>query len=487
MSNRIYKESIIYFVGSIIVAVLGFILSLLYSYYFTPNDYGIHSLASSTYMLLSQFCGVWMSTGVLRFNEKYKNNNNGDKLYSSMYITVFAISIMFIILVNLGSLIICKNNLLKIIMFIYSLVYFFEYNVLIFNTSLRCNFEVKKYNYNVMINNFLKIFILLCIIYIFNIKSVIVISLSILLTEMLQYFYFLFKYKLYCYYNFKKLNKKIIKEIFIYAFPLIGTTITGWILNVSDRYVIAILNNSHNVGLYSYAYLLGNNLFWLLSNFIMLGAYPNLVKLFEANKIEELKQLLKKYINLYLMVIIPCCFGVVAVSKTLFLAITSQMYHEAYMVFIYTAIGISTLGLCSFINKIFELYKKTKTILLLNVICAVFNIIFNIILIYYFGYVGGAISTLLSYILYFILAIKISNKYFKIIWDYILIIKYLISGLIMYFTIIIIKSFVNTNLELLNLIIYVAVGFISYLIIMIIIGGINKKQIKEIISLIKKK
>ena len=486
MSKKIYKDSIIYFIGSIIVAILGFVISLLYSYYFNPGEYGIHSLASSTYMLLSQICGLWMSTGILRFYEKYRKKNKTDEFYTSIYLTNLIISILFAILINIGALLLCDSGLLRIIIFIYSLIYFFEYNILIFNTSLRCVNEAKKYNYNVMVNNLLKIVILLIIIYLLKIKSVTIISISILLTEMLQYIYFLIKSKIYKYYRYKYFDIKIIKELFKYAFPLIGTTITGWVLNVSDRYVIAILNNSHNVGLYSYAYLLGNNLFWLLSNFIMLGAYPNLVKIFEDKKMEELKKVLKKYINLYLLIIIPSCFGAIVVSKTLFLAITSKMYHESYLVFIYTALAISTLGLCGFINKIFELYKKTKTILLLNVMCAIFNIIFNFILIYYLGYVGGAISTLLSYILYFIVSMILLRKYFTIIWDLKLIFKYLLSGSAMFTIIVIFKTYIHMNFEILNLIIYIVVGCISYFIFLLITRGINKNQIREIKNLVKK-
>ena len=485
-NKKIYKDSIIYFSGSIAVAILGFIVSLLYSYLFTPEEYGIHSLAASTYMLLSQFFGLWLSTGILRFHEKYKNENKSDIFYSSIYITQFVISLIFVFLLNVGAWCISKELLFKEIFFIYSIIYFFEYNILVFNTYLRCNLSVKKYNLNIMANNALKIIVLLVMIIVFRMKSVIIISISILVTEAIQFFYFLVKYKLYRHYNIEKFNYNIMKKTYVYAFPLIGTTITSWILNVSDRYIIKILGNSHDVGLYSYAYLLGNNLFWLLANFIMLGAYPNFVKLFEKNEIENLKQLFKKYINMYCLMIFPCCFGVIAISKLLFTIITSEMYHESYGVFIYTGIGISVLGLCQFINKIFELYRKTKIILVLNVICAVFNIIFNIIFIYEWGYIGGAISTMLSYILYFVLALIISRKYLSIPWDYKNIAKYFFGSVIMYVIIVIAQHFLKFNSNIINLIVYVFIGMLTYFIVLVLCGGINKNSIKDILKIIKR-
>lgn len=480
-TRKIYKDSVVYFMGSIIVAILGFIVSLLYSYFFNPNEYGVHSLASSTYMLFSQFFGLWLSTGVLRFHEKYKNEQNTIKFYSSLFLLQLFISIIFVILLNIGSFIISDDKLFSEIFLIYTFVYFFEYNLLIFNSYLRCEGKSESYNANIMINNFLKIVILLLLMFIFKIKSIVVISISILLTECLQYIYFMFKFKLYKFYRIENFRPEIAKSVFIYAFPLIGTTITSWILNVSDRYVIRLLKNSYDVGLYSYAYLLGNNLFWLLSNFIMLGAYPNFVKLYEKNQFEELQEVMKKYINLYLLIIIPCCFGALAISKILFMTITSEMYHESYMVFVYTGIGISILGLCQFTNKIFELFKKTKVILMLNIICAIFNIIFNFIFISCFGYVGGAISTMLSYLLYFILSIIMSKKYIEIKWDYKMIFKCYFSATIMMLLIILMQNIINIQNSALILILSICTGVVSYFMILFLIGGLNKTMLNNII------
>ena len=96
-NKKIFIDSGIYFLGSILAAVLGFVVSLVYSYYFDPSDYGNHSLVSSTYMLLSQFFGIWLSTGLLRFYEKYKNINRSDELLTSIYGIQFIISLVFVI------------------------------------------------------------------------------------------------------------------------------------------------------------------------------------------------------------------------------------------------------------------------------------------------------------------------------------------------------------------------------------------------------
>lgn len=485
-SSLIYKESFFYFLGSIVVAVMGFIISLLYSYFFNPSDYGTHSLASSTYMLLSQFFGLWLSTSVLRFNENYRRKGKSNTFLTTIYLTQFILSIAFILILNLGSLIISHDLNFKIIFLIYTFIYFFEYNILIFNSTLRANNYVRKYNINITFNNFLKIIILLFLIFALQIKSIYVISISILFTEAIQFIYFFIKNNMYRYFNKNNYDLNILKQVFIYTFPLIGTTITSWILNVSDRYVIRILRNSYEVGLYSYAYLLGNNLFWLLANFIMLGAFPNFVKTFEKKDYHKLKDLFSKYINLYFLIIIPACFGVIGTSKTLFSAITSPMYHESYVVFILTSIGISIFGLCQFTNKVFELYKKTKTILILNVISAIFNIIFNFIFIYYIGYVGGAISTLLSYILYFILSLYFSRKLFKFNWNLKLAFKYIISATFMLFIIMLEEQNLNINLLIIKLIIEILSGIIIYILSLFVVGGLNKKKLEGILLLLKR-
>ena len=61
------KETGIYFIGTIGVAILSFVISLLYSNMFTTADYGLYNLIAALYSLLYQLFTGWMTHSILRY------------------------------------------------------------------------------------------------------------------------------------------------------------------------------------------------------------------------------------------------------------------------------------------------------------------------------------------------------------------------------------------------------------------------------------
>ena len=68
--NKIIKETGMYLIGTVMVSILGFILSILYSKMFNPYDYGIYSLVYSTYSLITNIYGGWISLSMIRNAEQ---------------------------------------------------------------------------------------------------------------------------------------------------------------------------------------------------------------------------------------------------------------------------------------------------------------------------------------------------------------------------------------------------------------------------------
>lgn len=476
MNKNIIKEMTIYFVGTIVIAVLGFVMSLLYSEMFTPSDYGIYSLALSTYSLVSQLYGGWMIQSLLRNANRYVLDNNSDKLYGSLFQTNIIMSLFFIIIFNFIVNLFVNSSQIKMLYLFLTIIYFFEQQLLLTNTMLRANSNAKQYNKNNIINGLLKIIILLFIYYILNYKSVIVITIALLISEIIQCIYLCIKLKLFRFYHKKLFDIKIIREMFLFGFPLMGVAITSWVLNTSDRYFIGYFYDSSAVGIYSYSYTLANNLFMLLIQFIMLGAYPNIVKRWENDGLKETIAIIKKYLKIYLLITIPVCIGAVLISKDFFTVLTNDNYHQGYVTFSIVCFSIIILGLSQYTNKVWELNKKTKKILLYNFLAAIINIILNCILIPIFGYVAAAVTTLISYVIYFIITFIASRKYMKIEIDISSLINVIISTIVMMISIILFKK-IYSEIDLILLVGQAIIGLSVYLISLIILREIDMKKL----------
>lgn len=476
--NKIVKETGIYLIGTLAVSILGFILSILYSKMFTPYDYGVYSLVYSTYSLITSIFSGWLSLSMIRHAEKYILVKKENVFFGTFYQLQLIMAIIFLIVGNIINIFLPIENSAKIMFSIFTLVYFFEYAILITNTVLRVKQNAKQYSKNTVINNFLKIFFILFLYYVLNIKNIVVIAISLLIAEMVQYIYIFCKVKLRKYYKKRLFNKDIAKKMFLFGFPLIGVTITNWVLNVSDRYIIQLFYTPTEVGLYSYAYSLGNSLFSLLMQFIMLGAYPNIIKAWENGGREKSEEVIKTYLRIYLLIIIPACIGVIGVAKNFFKAFTDIQYQNSYLVFIITCIGIAVLGLTQYSNKAWELKKMTKHILALNVMAALINIVLNFIFIPTIGYEMGAVTTLIAYVIFFIVSLILSRKFFTLRIDYKSLGKVIFASAIMYLIITLLDN-LNINV-ILELILQILTGIIVYVIILVITRELNLKELKNI-------
>ncbi len=475
--NKIIKETGMYLIGTVMVSILGFILSILYSKMFNPYDYGIYSLVYSTYSLITNIYGGWISLSMIRNAEQYIIQKKENVFFGTFYKLQAMMAVSFVIVGNTINIFLPVENNVKIMFFIFTLVYFFEYTILITNTVLRVKQNAKQYSKNTVINNFLKIFFILFLYYVLHITNIVVIVISLLIAEMVQYIYIFHKVGLKKYYKRKLLNKTIAKKMFLFGFPLIGVTVTNWVLNVSDRYIIQLFYSPTEVGLYSYAYSLGNSLFSLLMQFIMLGAYPNIVKAWESGGREKSEEVIKTYLRIYLLIIIPACIGVIGVAKNFFLAFTDTQYQSSYSIFIITCIGIAILGLTQYSNKAWELRKKTKHILMLNIMAALINVVLNFIFIPTLGYEMGAVTTLVAYVLFFILSLICSRKFFTLKVDYKSLGKVIVSSAIMYLSIILINQ-ININV-IIKLILQILTGVIVYGIMLIVTRELNLKELKS--------
>ncbi len=484
MNKQDVKETIIYFIGTVLVSILGFIMSVLYSKMFKPYDYGVYSLVYSLYNLLLNIYAGWISLSIIRNAKVYKNKNQSNELFSSFFLLHIIMSFAFFVIVNGVTSFLNLNTLYKELMFIFSLIYFFEEELLIINTYLRSEGNAKQYSLNTSINSFLKVAFLILIFFIIKCKNVTAIAYSLLLSEIVQCIYLYKKLKLSQFYKTKKVNFEIIKSMFIYGMPLIGVSVTNWILNVSDRYIIRFFYSESEVGLYSYAYTLGNSIFNLLTSFIMLGAYPKIVKAWEDEGKESAINVIKKYLTVYFLIIIPAILGACFISKDFFYLFTEKSYQSGYGVFNITCIAISILGLSNYINKTWELNSNTKMIFILYVLTAVLNIILNFTMIPKYGYWVAALTTLISCSFYLVMAFILSRKTLKITIEFKKLFYICLSSLTM---IAFMKLFILlvSKITLLTFIAQILIGIITYFLAIMFFKIIDIKDIMDFFKLRK--
>lgn len=461
------KETGIYLIGTIGVAVLSFIISLLYSSMFSPRDFGVYSIVSALYTLLFQLFTGWMTHSILRYFPEEKDKDNATSLKNTLLLMLVIAFVLFSLIMVCACFHYKTKALLAQMCLTYIGVFFFEGLLLIINTFLRAEGNSKQYSINTVLNGVIKSASLLLIYYVIGYKNIVIIIISLLVSELLQCLYMFFKQHWNKIIAVQALNLKLASRIISYGFPLIAVSVVFNILTFSDRFIIDLFASKTDVGLYSYGYNMGNALFYTLTNAIMLGAYPRLTKEWVEKGREHTERMMSSYLNLFCYLLLPAVIGIIFVGERFIHCFCSDRYWDSSYVFIITCISYAVYGLVQYTNKPWELTKNSKMVLRLNVISAIINIVLNFALIPRFGYIIASATTLVSFLAYVIISLALSKDFFTFKIDKIRFFHSLVCSLIMALFLAIFNS--HTSDSIIGLLLEVVIAILVYLASMMVI------------------
>lgn len=222
-----------------------------------------------------------------------------------------------------------------------------------------------------------------------------------------------------------------LKEFFSFGLPTVPGNISSWIVNASDRYLIAVYLGAAYVGYYSPGYTLGNTISMFITplTFMLPAA---LSKLFDEKNIEAVKTILTHSKKYYLMVGIPSVVGISMLSKPLLIMLsTPEIAEQSYLVASISALGALIFGIRAIDSQILILEKKTMITGKIWIMSAVLSIALNLLFIPHIGIIGAAMSTLVTYIMAYIIIGIITRGYLVITADVRIILKSILASAIM--------------------------------------------------------
>tara|TARA_B100000676_G_scaffold313237_1_gene392581 strand:+ start:2151 stop:3611 length:1461 start_codon:yes stop_codon:yes gene_type:complete len=263
----------------------------------------------------------------------------------------------------------------------------------------------------------------------------------------------------------------LLKEYFSYGLPTLPSSISFWIVNLSDRYIIVYLLGASSLGIYSAAYVIGSipHMVSSLINFIMLVA---LSELYDKGEIEKVKAHLRYSAKYYFGLTIPFIFGSIICSKELLRILsTEEISSNGWFIVPIIAIAYLFLGIYNLLNYILLITKKTKILAVVWIIAMPLNIILNILIIPYYGLIGAAITTALSYFIAMCVTAFFSLKELTFSIDIGFILKSVVSSSIMGVFLIMFQP-----IGLLQMLICIVLALVIYTISLIILRSFNKNE-----------
>lgn len=273
--------------------------------------------------------------------------------------------------------------------------------------------------------------------------------------------------------SYKLPDFSILSKFLKYGIPTLPSSMSFWIVNLSDRYFISFFLGTAALGIYSASYSLGNipRLFSALINFIMLIAVS---KLYDEGKFNEVKDHLSYALKYFLMLSIPFVFGSLLMSESIIILLTTNEIAEgsSHVTFI-VSLAHLILGIYSVFTYVLLVSKKTKILTYTWIISLPLNLILNYFLIPYIGIMGAAYTTLLAYLIAMFYVIYFSNKEFKFSIDWNFILKSIYSSVLMSALILYIKP--QENISIILTLIF---SIVTYFLSLFIFGAFSESEIK---------
>lgn len=217
-----------------------------------------------------------------------------------------------------------------------------------------------------------------------------------------------FKERLYRYYiNIFKVEKDLIKRMVFYSVPMIPNSISWWINNSVDKYMMEFYNGVSAMALLSVAYKIPSILVTVVGIFVS-AWHVSSVEHFGTDENKIFFQKIYKLFNLVITVFMAAC---VSFTKEISAFLFKTDFYNAWIIVPILLFAYVFQSEATFLGSVFTANKNTGILFISTLVGSVVNISVNIIMIPRYSGFGAAVATLFGYmvicIIRYVFALKI--------------------------------------------------------------------------------
>lgn len=209
---------------------------------------------------------------------------------------------------------------------------------------------------------------------------------------------------------FSPISKKLRSQMLSYSIPLILSSVSWWINNLSDRYIVIWLCGAAANGIYSVGYKIPQ----------ILNAFQQVFyNAWVLSSIKEYNSKDRGYFysivyNLYNYGMIVLCFILIILSRFIAYILYAKDFYVAWRYVPFLLISIVFGAMCGALNGVFYACKATRAASRSVLIGAGINTILNICLVKLIGPLGASIATAIGYAVVWMVRVKDIKRYVEI-------------------------------------------------------------------------
>lgn len=391
--KELAKGSSILVVSNVVLKAIQFFLLPLYTEYLTPSELGISDTITSFTAFLYPLLVMAFDSAFSAFYYEKDESGYSDKVFNTVFFFMVMQSVIPVVFTFGGtgiSNLLFGNSRYSVGIILALLGVSVNLWYLPFSLSLRMENRMKVFAAVNVIGSLLMIF--LNILFVSILKwGYMALLVSTLIAHSVQLGLYLFFYR-------KKpigrkyIDKGLFKQMLRYAIPYIPMTVSTWILNMSDRYMLLFMSGETSVGIYG----IGGRFVTVLSVVIsgISTAYTSFA--FKSHKDEQAKEMFADVVKILFVLLAGICTTISLFGKDIIYLMTSPEYYQSYTLLPALMFSQLAYAVYTFTSYGIAFKKKSQYYFYSVTAGAVINVILNLFLIPILGANGAALTTLLG-------------------------------------------------------------------------------------------
>lgn len=414
MNNRnqeLIKNSLILGFGTLVPKLLSLLILPILTSFLTTAEYGNYDLINSFVGLFIPIITLQIQQAAFRFLISSKNKHSKESyiITSLVYILIICLvtsPIVFFIFKFMEfstriSMIICFTILA-------------ESMYLLMGQLLRGLGYNLKYSIGVIAYSIVNFLTVLIFVYYFNMGLfglILSVTSSYMCSTLVMLITVCKEVKL----DVSRISKERLVKMLKFSAPILPSSISLWIVNLSDRLIVVSLLGSEANGIYSVANKIPALYSYVYSIF-NLSWTETAARVSDSDSKPEMyySELFAKLYDFLIGIMLV----IIAASPLFYKIFINQQYYDSYFQSTFLYFGVFFNSIVSFYSGIYIAIKRTKQVGISSAMGAIINIVVNLLLINSIGLYAASISTAISFFVIMLYRAYDINKVLKLKYNY---------------------------------------------------------------------
>jgi len=474
---RLSRHSIIYSFGVVVSQLVSFLLLPVYTRYLTVSDYGIFEIFQVTLSVLSIIFVMGLSSALFRSYFNYDDEERRRAVVSTAFVFLTVTSILFTLLMvslasRFSSLLFDSDEYVFYFQLIF-LTVLCDVGIVIGLSVFRAREESVKYAL-VTLARFVISASLTVVFVVALDRGVRGILEAGLIAAALIYCSLIVSIVRRAGFSFSTAE---LKRMLSYGLPLVPAGLAAWVLTMADRFYLQFLSTPEDLGLYSLGYKFGLPVQVLIVGPFQLAWAPFM---FSIAKESNAREIYSRVLTYFVLVAMFVALALSALSREFVAVMSTPAFHDAYKVVPLIALSYVLYG-CYFIFAVgINLEGKTKYVALVALGAAVLNLGLNYLLIPDHGMMGAAVATVISYTMLPIGSFLLSQRYYRIKYEWARVVKIFLAAAIVYAG----SVFIDTNSATVSGVLKI-VALLGFPILLLLFGFLEPEEAEKAREIIR--